>query len=131
VFDNEENVTCWAGDRDRVSGDARAENGITSESGMLRVFTGVREDAFYFNASGFSAAISAVRRAAQNLAFDPAGCPSLPPATATALATQLRTDPFGGPPYDLFVGSVSTLVVEIDKSLVDGPVVAVWASVRS
>jgi hypothetical protein len=133
VFDNDQNVTCWAGELDRVSGDAHAENGIISASGMMRVFTGVREDAFYFNASGFSAAISAVRRAAQNLTFDPAGCPALDPATATALSTQLRTDPFGGPPYDLFVGSVSTLVVELDKSLVtqSGPIVAVWASVRS
>jgi hypothetical protein len=133
VFDAEQNVTCWAGDRDRASGDAHTENGITSASGMLRVFTGLREDAFYFNAAGFSAAISAVRSAAPGLTFDPAGCPNLDAPTATALATQLRTAPFGAPPYDLFVGSVSALVVEIDKSLVtgNGPVISVWASVRS
>jgi hypothetical protein len=133
VFDSEQSVTCWVGDRDRASGDAHAEGGIASDSGKVRVFTGLREDAFYFNAAGFSAALGAVRKAAPSLAFDPAGCPALDPATASFLATQLRTDPFGGPAYDLFVGSVSTLVVEVDRSLVDGggTILSVWASVRS
>jgi hypothetical protein len=131
VFDSQQAVTCWVGDRDRVQGDAHAEGGLTSKSGLVRVFTGLREDAFYFNASGFSAALGAVRKAAPSLTFDPAGCPQLDQATADVLAGQLQTDPFGGTAYDLFVGTVATLVVEVDRSLIGSGVFSVWASVRS
>jgi hypothetical protein len=120
------------GDEERVSGNARRETGLSSDSGRVRVFTGLREDAFYFNAAGFSATIDRVKTAAPGLSFDPAGCPELDPATASALAGGLGTDPFGGPAQDLFVGPVAVLLLEIDTALLTtgGPIVGLWASTR-
>jgi hypothetical protein len=131
TFDPDQDVTCWAAG-ERVSGDAHDERGLASESGKLRVFTGLREDAFYFNAAGFSAVVSTVKSVAGALTFDPAGCPQLDAVTASTLAAGLGTDPFGGAAKDLFVGPVATIVVELDKSLLipGGPIIGVWASAR-
>lgn len=132
TFDADQAVTCWVGDEERVTGDAHRETGIASESGRVRVFTGLREDAFYFNAAGFSATIDRVEKAAPGLSFDPAGCPTLDPATASTLAAGLATDPFGGPAEDLFIGPVGTLVLEVDRALLTpgGPILGIWASTR-
>jgi len=102
-----------------------------SADGKLRVFTGLRQDPFFFNLAGFRETCRIVAGAASGLTFDAAGCPALDEATATALVTQLQSAPGGGPAPDSFAGfNVISIVLEIDKSLVTpgGPIVAVEAS---
>ena len=125
TFASDQNLECWVGNEDYVSGDASSEFGLLSESGLVRVFSGERNDPFFFNFSGFNEAVATVVAAAPDLNFDPAGCPAIDSATSTAIVTQLAT---GG---DFFaLRSVQALVLQIDRSLLTagGDVVAVWGS---
>jgi len=131
TFDAAQTVQCWAGHESYVTGNASDSAGITSGDGKLRVFTGLRDDPFFFNLDGFKATGKAVAHAASSLTFDAAGCPALDQATATALVTQLKTTPSGGPAVDNFAHfNVLALVVAVDKSVVtkNGPIVAVSGS---
>lgn len=122
-------VTC-AGGGSTVSGDASDPAGITSGDGKLRVFAGLRNDAFFFNSSGFNATRGAVINAASSLSFDAAGCPALDEATSNALATTLMSTN-GGPAVDAFGNdNILVLALAVDKSLVTpgGPIVAVYGS---
>lgn len=133
TFDAEQKVSCWLGDDEYVGGDATGTLGVRSESGKMRVFGGRRSDAFFFNAEGFSSAISKVQAAAPSLTFDAAGCPAVDPATSGVLVTALQTNALGGPPTNFFRSRrVSALIVELDKTLISGggPILAVWASTR-
>ena len=125
TFASDQSLECWVGNEDYVSGDASSEFGLLSESGLVRVFAGERNDPFFFNASGFNETVATVVTAAPGLTFDPAGCPTLDSATSTALQTQLAT---GGDGFAL--RSVLALVLQIDRSLLTagGDVVAVWGS---
>jgi hypothetical protein len=128
TFDVAQRVQCWVGDDAYVAGDASGPEGITSDDGKLRVFTGLRQDPFFFNLAGFRETARTVTAAASGLTFDAAGCPALDEATATALVTQLQSAPGGGPAPDSFATfNVIAIVLEIDKSLVTagGPIVAV------
>ena len=130
-FDASQQIECWLGDDDDYAkGDASSESGLTSTNGMFRVFAGMRDDPFYFNATGFGAVISTVVSAAGGLTFDAAGCPALDADTSNALVTQLMTEPGGGAAADDFNGNVLSIVIEIDKDAVTagGPVIGVWAS---
>jgi hypothetical protein len=130
TFDTSQVISCWGGG-EYVHGDASNTSGISSASGKVRVFAGLRDDPFFFNLDGFKATASAVHAAAGSLTFDPAGCPALDAATSTALVTQLRSAPGGGPPTDHFATfNTLAIVVQIDKALVTkgGSTVGVWAS---
>jgi hypothetical protein len=133
VFDKKQKIHCRV-DGDpllRVQGDASAENGITSADGRLRVFAGLRDDAFFFNLAGFRATARLVTAAAGSLTFDPAGCPALDAPTSAALVGQLMAAPGGGPAIDNFsLFNVLAIVVSIDKSALThgGPIVAAWGS---
>jgi hypothetical protein len=130
TFDTSQIISCWGGG-EYVHGDASSTSGIASTSGKLRVFAGLRDDPFFFNLDGFKATAAAVHAAAGSLTFDAAGCPALDTATSTALVTQLRSAPGGGPPSDHFKGlNTLSIVVQIDRSLVTtgGSTVGVWAS---
>lgn len=118
TFNVAQQVQCWVGDDAYVSGDASGPAGITSDDGRLRVFTGLRQDPFFFNLAGFRETCRIVAGAASGLTFDAAGCPALDEATATALVTQLQSAPGGGPAPDSFATfNVIAIVLEIDKSL--------------
>ena len=125
TFATNQNLECWVGNEDYVSGDASSEFGLLSESGLVRVFAGERNDPFFFNSSGFNETVATVVAAAPGLNFDPAGCPTIDSATSTAIVTQLAT---GGDGFAL--RSVQALVLQIDRSLLTagGDVVAVWGS---
>lgn len=118
-------VQCWVGDDDYVTGDASAEVGLTSDSGLVRVFAGPRDDPFFFNSSGFNTARQTIIGAVPSLTFDGAGCPVLDDATSNALITQLSTGSDNFSP-----GTVLALVVQVDRSLVTagGDILAVWGS---
>lgn len=130
-FDAAQAVECWVGDDDYVKGDAHGVGGISSDDGRVTVFTGLRNDPFFFNLPGFRATARAVTAAASSLTFDGAGCPALDGATSTALVTQLKSSPEGGPAADGFARfNVLALVVQVDKSLLTagGPILGVSGS---
>jgi uncharacterized protein (DUF2164 family) len=74
TFDATQKISCWAGTDDYVTGDASAATGLSSASGKLKVFAGLRADPFYFNLQGFKDAVAAVEGKAASLTFDGAGC---------------------------------------------------------
>ncbi len=133
-FDAQQTISCWAGTDEYVTGKADTDAGITSTSGKLKVFAGLRNDPFFFNLEGFQATVNTVKGAASSLTFDSAGCPALDSGTSNALVTQLKRSPTGGPAADFFK-TLNTLaiVVQVDKSLVTpgGPILGVWASSHS
>lgn len=123
-------IECWAGD-EYVTGDPSATAGITSESGMLRVFAGLRNDPFFFELDGFRETVKAVVAAAPDLTFDDDGCPDVDDATSATLVGQLMSGVDGAAASDTFAGAnVLSIVVQIDKTLVTGggPMLGVWAS---
>jgi hypothetical protein len=131
TFNVAQEVQCWVGDKAYVAGDASGPEGITSSDGKLRVFSGLRQDPFFFNLAGFRETARIVTAAASGLTFDAAGCPLLDEATANALVTQLQSAPGGGPPPDSFATfNVISIVLEVDKSLLTpgGPIVSVETS---
>lgn len=132
-FYDENAIECWAGD-EYVVGDPSNPAGITSESGALRVFAGLRNDPFYFELVGFNETVATVRAAASSLTFDEDGCPALDEATSNALVTQLQRGMAGAPASNTFEGqNVLSLVVQLDKDVVTpgGDVLGVWASTHA
>lgn len=118
-------IRCWAGNDMFLTGDASTTAGIETDDARMKVFTGVRNDPFYFNLAGLNAVARTVGTVAGSLSFDPAGCPSLDSATAGALVTTLGTG------KDDFLGfEAFAIVVSLDKTLVtrNGPIVSVWGS---
>lgn len=117
---------------DWVEGDATGATGITSDSGMLQVFNGLRADPFFFNLDGFNDAVATVEAAAPTLTFDPAGCPAVDAATSAALVGMLQGTMNGTMPAVDFFGPLNTLaiVVSMDRSLLNAEhnLMSVWAS---
>lgn len=159
TFDTAQTISCWVVQDgtttvDFVTGDASATTGLTSASGAIKVFAGVRDDPFFFNLAGFkntaSVVATAIRTAAASLGIDAAGCPTTAPAAA--LATLLTQDCSGAAPgVDFFApadpananaacsadhpnqplsGNILSIALQIDKTLLTkgGPVVSTWAS---
>jgi hypothetical protein len=127
-------IECWAGG-EYVEGDPSQSAGLTSASGKMRVYAGLRDDPFYFEGAGFGETVKAVIAAAPSLTFDKDGCPALDTATATALVTQLQSGVKTGgtlpPASDSFGGqNVLAIVVQLDKTLVNskGDILGVWGS---
>lgn len=124
-FDRAGRASCWAGNGLFVGGDASSTSGIETKDGRMRVYTGVRNDPFFFNLRGFQEVARTVGTVAPSLAFDGAGCPRLDAGTAGALVGTLGTG------RDDFLGfEAFAIVVSIDKTLVtrNGPIVSVWGS---
>jgi Domain of unknown function (DUF4331) len=128
-FDVTEKLSCWVGTGEFVTG---AKGTIlTSASGKVKAFAGIKDDPFFLNGAGVGAVIGTVTAAAPTLAFDAAGCPTVDANTSTALVTQLKTGMSGGAPANAFAGKkIQTIVLEIDKSLLTGggPIIGVWGS---
>jgi hypothetical protein len=133
VFNESHTIECWAGD-EYVTGDPTSEEGITSESGKLRVFADLRNDPFFMEFTGFVNTVDAVIAAAGSLVFDDQGCPDVDPDTSAALVGLLQSGNDGAPASDSFAGTnVLSLVVQVDKSVVTsgGPLLGVWASTHA
>lgn len=137
TFDAAQKVSCWAGS-EYVNGDASSTSGIAS--GKLRVYTGLRDDPFFFNLDGFKHAVSDVKATAAGgglPAPDAAGCYNLGnPGTSGTIASVLVKDLTHASngtsaAVDHFAGlNVLAIVLQVDLSVVNkgGPVVGVWAS---
>jgi hypothetical protein len=136
TFDAAQVASCWAGTKDYVTGDASAQGGITSESGMFKVFAGMRGDPFYFNLDGFNDAVATVVSVAgmmpPPLTFDAANCPNVDAATSGVLVGMLQGTNQGADPAVDFFKALNTLsiVVSIDRSLLNPEhnLVAIWSS---
>lgn len=135
TFDAAQTISCWIGDKEYVTGDASKTEGIKSESGLVRVYAGLRADPFYFNLEGFQDTVTTVDAALMMnpipFMFDGAGCPLLDMATSNVLVDQLQGTMSGAGAGKNFFAMVNVLgiVMEVDKTLLTGgPVVAVWGS---
>lgn len=124
-FDVTQTIECWAGTEEYVTGDASNTAGLSSGSGRMRVFAGVRNDPFFFNLNGFKATAVAVETAALALTFDAAQCPILDAGTANALGTLLQT---GTDDFANF--NIGAIVVSVDKSVLtkSGTILSVWGA---
>jgi hypothetical protein len=124
-------ASCWVGGapvKDFVSGDASSP--ISSSSGKLKLFAGLRDDPFFFNLDGFNHVASVVHGAAGSLTFDASGCPALG-STGPVLAAGLAQDANGAPATDSFAAfNTLSIVLAVDTALVSegGPIISVWAS---
>jgi hypothetical protein len=152
TFSTDQKISCWVVNGtdtvDYVTGDASATTGISSASGKIKVFAGLRNDPFFFNLVGFRQATAAVYSAvAGGLAPDASGCfplgdPTDPSSTAAALIGLLQSDCSGGAPgvdffspmtatsnadcpasdpsfvNQPFSGNILAISVQIDKTLV-------------
>ena len=126
-------IECWA-EGEYVVGDPSNPAGISSESGALKVYAGLRDDPFFFELTGFNNAIAAVIDAAPALDFDPAGCPQVDADTSGALIGLLTSGTDGAPASDTLAGAnVLSLVVQIDKTVINsgGPILAIWSSTHA
>ncbi|HEX4340351.1 MAG TPA: DUF4331 family protein [Polyangiaceae bacterium] len=130
-FDAGGTIQCWVGANEYVTGNASKTAGISSASGKVKVFAGLRNDPFFFNLDGFKNAVTTVE-GASGLTLNGAGCPAVSQATSAALVKALQSTKTGGSPaVDNFAGAnVLAIVLEIDKSLlnVGGPNLGIWAS---
>ncbi len=133
-FDAAQAIQCWAGGEYVAGATAGAPTmGISSASGKLTVWAGLRDDPFFFNLDGFKTMVATVKGAAGALlpTADASGCPKVDAATSATLVSQLAHGMNGAPPVDHFAGlDVLAIVVAIDAGLVTagGPIVGVWAS---
>lgn len=133
-----QHASCWIGGnptKDFVTGDASAVAGVTSDSGKVKLFTGLRDDPFFFNLTGFQNAAALVHGAASTLPHDADGCPTLTgTATGPTLATDLQMSGSPGAPtaaVDAFAAfNTLSIVLAVDTTLLTegGPVMSVWAS---
>lgn len=130
-FESSTSVQCWVVSgtttKDYVSGDPSSTAGVTSLLGRVKVFAGRRSDPFFFNQSGFAAALSTY--AGFVTTPDSAGCPGLDSGQASAIRTALGTGS-----DDFATANVMAIVVQVDKSLVNvnnQSVVAVWGSTHA
>ena len=131
-------ISCWVGIEDFVTGDASVTGGITSKSGKVKVFAGLRDDPFFFNLAGFQATADLVKAAAHppaggaTLTFDKDGCPTGLGSTAQSLVAMLGSNPAdGGNAVDSFATfNVLAIVMAVDTSLLTsgGPILSVWVS---
>jgi hypothetical protein len=129
-FPAADQIQCWIGD-EYVSGDPRNPKGITNDSGTIKIFSGIRNDPFYFELGGFLKTVDTVIGAAASLTFDENSCPALDADTSAALVGLLQSNPDGGPAQDSLAGAnVIAIVVQLDKSLVTkgGDILSVWGS---
>jgi hypothetical protein len=134
-FDLNTSVRCWVvsggATKDYVIGDPSNTAGVTSATGKVKVFAGRRSDPAFFNASGFTTAMSGFAPQVGGVGTsDGAGCPS--GVTLDKFVT-LRTQLSSG--SDSFAASnVMAIVVQIDSALVNtgtNTVIAVWGSTHA
>jgi hypothetical protein len=136
TFDAAQKIQCWAGTDDYVTGDAsKADAPLTSTSGKMKVFAGLRADPFFFNLQGFKDVVTAVEGAAAGLTFNTSGCPALDAATSTLLVNTLKEKTSAAAPTktqedDFATANTLAIALSVDMSLVNGGggFVSVWAS---
>lgn len=134
-FDVNQNLTCEVNGFELVNSvNASSPSGVQSSVAGFKVFAGLRNDPFFFDANNFNTVRATVRDAASSLSFDEAGCPTLDDATKSVLVSSLTGS--GGlegsnvPAKDFFTGlNTLSLVIQADKNLFGlGPLYSVSAT---
>jgi hypothetical protein len=129
-----QNVSCWVGALQYVSGNASNTAGLASADGKVKVFTGLRDDPFFFNLGGFRDMASDMTADLQSATLDAAGCPNnLPAVVRSAVIADLSHTVHGTmPPADTYAGAnVLSIVLQVDKSLLlsgGHSLLSVWGS---
>lgn len=137
---------CWGPGTEYVTGATGVAAGVTSSSGKMKVFAGLRDNPFHFNIRGFKATTATVV-ATPSTAFATvvAGCPTFTdPTVPGKLVAELQSDGNGGTASDDFApggasppqtgvvtnGNVLSIAIELDKTLLatTGSIVSVWGS---
>src|SRR5262249_38008 len=119
-FDAAGTAECWAGEADRLRGDASATSGLEGANRRFRVFAGLRDDPFFTKVKGTRAALNLVGAAlGRGVARDAAGCPRFDEATSTAVFEAWRHTGGGAASNFLAGWTSSALVVAIDLPLVN------------
>jgi Domain of unknown function (DUF4331) len=119
TFDTQQKAQCWVDNADYITGDASSTAGITSTSGKIKLFAGLRDDPFFFNLYGFKSTAKLVHDLAATgmVTQDASGCVtsagSGPPLTGatlkTAITNCLKAGPDGtGMPIDCLTTSCIT-----------------------
>lgn len=131
--DAQQIVVCYAGSdiSNAATGNASVTAGVTSQSGNLQVFAGLRRDPFFFNLAGFQATAAVVHTAYPTLTLDDNGCPAFSASTQSQLVKQLQTAADGSAPVDYFATQdVLAIVVQVNTNLISpgGPIVSVWGA---
>ena len=133
-------IECWVGDQLYLRGNARSAAGLVSPDGRLRIYTGLRDDPFYFNQAGYEAVLAQLRQDLTTAPKDSAQCPTLPSATTNQLLTRLMLGQQQGPAVNHYqrsvtaeLGQIAALVLQVDKALLTkgGDVLAIWASTHA
>jgi hypothetical protein len=127
VFSKDQTIQCWAGNESYVTGNADNLAGITSADGKLRVFAGQRQDAMFFNSTGFRRTVRTVTAALPTLQVDASGCPQVDAATAAELRRQLGVSPTDGAPVNAFLQLNDRFIVaQVEKSILtkNGPILS-------
>jgi len=138
TFDSTQKVSCWAVDKvagstiDYANGDASMTSGLMSNNGKMKIFTGPRDDPFFFNLDGFKDVAAFITQNKGLLTYDALGCPKIDAGTSMAAVKMLGGTMMGTmPPKDHFAGlNVLAIVIAVDKTiLTDGThgLVSVWA----
>jgi hypothetical protein len=120
---------CRVGDADDARGDASNPKGLEGRNHRFRVFAGLRDDPFFNNVKGTTAAYAVAFAALlHGTAADEAGCPKFDQATSRAISDQWRhTD--GGPATNFLARwTTSALVISVDLGVIarGGKMLAVW-----
>jgi hypothetical protein len=127
-------VQCYLGTSDSVSGDPTNARGLEGEHRILRVYAGLRDDPFYNNIKGLLAAYQAAGEAIKNGApVDVSGCAHFDAGTSNAIREQMTHTDEGPAKNFLYNWTVSAIVVSVDLSAVTagGKMLAVWGSTSS
>ncbi len=135
TFSVAQTVTCELDGQTLVADvDASGTAGVTTADGSFRIFTGIRNDPFFFDLDNFKATRATVRDAVPSLTFDTAGCPTLDAGTQAVLVSSLTGG--GGvpgahsPAKDFFRDlNALAIVIQADKTIFGaGPLYSVSAT---
>jgi hypothetical protein len=125
---------CRVGTVDRAAGDAAGERGLDGRRHRFRVFTGLRDDPFFFNAPGSAAAMAVAGAALKaGVPKDGAGCAQFDAATLAGIQ-DARSHTDGGPPKNFLAGyTPASIVISVDLNALNqgGPLLAVWGATVS
>jgi hypothetical protein len=140
TFDNgtPQKASCWLTDKigtpvDYVTGDLSATAGTASQAGHMTVFTGLRDDPFFFNLDGFKTVVTDVVTGAAcggNCTPNTMGCPG---NVVSGEGAKLKQGTGGAAAKDNFATlNVLSIVVSVDAAALTSngtnTLLGVWAS---